>query len=860
MLTIGHCVGNERTEWQIEKAKKIIKKYPLLNEIFQDFTNISFSDISNQNTIFRKCIMDTVESNLYLREIEQKILALKENEKILSSQNSTEQNKNFITKLKSNRPSDYLSVIAELQTAFEFLIVFGKNNWSYEAGKKNEKKPDFRVVFGQREVDMELISVMKGDTRTKIETVFDEVCLRYLCRLAKLKTNFTILIGIDTRSLVGDKSGIRERDSINKLVKGLDDLKLKKMINLGIDLNLDFCEIKKIRNNYKFTIKDLGVFLANHYSNRTSDVNALTRHIKKIKYGFIDSPFEFISIKHEATSQCVAIHPIDFHEKEDYKDPKSLATISNDSYIDQIRRAIKKKGKKGQRKKGNPAIILIETFNEHLQHYDDTDFELLPELVKCIQEEIKVFPNVSGVLLYGYVKFDKMERHLFDGIYIKNENASEALSISIEDLQEYNLMRRVDPQLEINDLIIEKNEETEIQREKINKLINIYPKLVNKDDLILMLKSIYSFLLNDNIDNDLLEKLNKIIKECCIHTDPSGTTPFDSSDCTGVMLMKSGVRNCATYCLFRFLKNDKESNLLFISRMSVDENTLVREAVADNLINLYVIDRMESLRIATQLIQDNQRIKCILIKFINHLASQNDQGFFTLAKFMINKYKQESYIRSEIDPMLSNMLRIVVKKGLCDKDQNYLNFIDAKIDNKEIGSLIKTVIALAITYDDLLNDNKLKNKIIEIFTKIYSSSENPEMYPFSQLLNGLCKNKKSFMPEISPFLEKISTIELKGPDYDNFYILDYLRLFWKENPEFLASIMNKFITTNTINNLVYNLNSILQIIADLITDGKLLPVVVQDLKKSIMHLISFDEPFFKRLYEKQLMKIGIINS
>lgn len=73
ILTIGHCIGDEKLDRQVKNAKKVLLKYPLINNIFQNFADISFNDINNQNTGFRKCILDTVESRRYLRRLAKKI-------------------------------------------------------------------------------------------------------------------------------------------------------------------------------------------------------------------------------------------------------------------------------------------------------------------------------------------------------------------------------------------------------------------------------------------------------------------------------------------------------------------------------------------------------------------------------------------------------------------------------------------------------------------------------------------------------------------------------------------------------------------------------------------------------------------
>lgn len=83
MLTIGLCIGSEKLNIHLKNAKTVLLKYPLLNDIFKNFTDPSFNDINNQNTVFRKCIIDTLESNIYLQGLEKKISDLKANGKIL---------------------------------------------------------------------------------------------------------------------------------------------------------------------------------------------------------------------------------------------------------------------------------------------------------------------------------------------------------------------------------------------------------------------------------------------------------------------------------------------------------------------------------------------------------------------------------------------------------------------------------------------------------------------------------------------------------------------------------------------------------------------------------------------------------
>jgi hypothetical protein len=225
--------------------------------------------------------------------------------------------------------------------------------------------------------NLELKTLMKGTTKEKIETVFNGVCMGILSELknkGNLKCN--ILVRLDTAKLCIDDEGHIDTETSKKYLFSYFD-KLALLDTPGNDVTVNF---EDIRGNH-FQEKDLerraSEILRNEFystiikTSKQKDDRTdhdIVEWLDKIKIkDLVQCPFDSLTITRNPETSCVSISPIDINTDDEHLTIPGLlsSTMSKESYIDQIRGALKRKVELKQSKKNQPAIIILDTFNSH---------------------------------------------------------------------------------------------------------------------------------------------------------------------------------------------------------------------------------------------------------------------------------------------------------------------------------------------------------------------------------------------------------------------------------------------------------------------------------------------------------------
>jgi hypothetical protein len=431
MLTIVRCENDLVEDDLLDEARDVLNQFQNLNLIFDNFKDPSFNDKNNANIVFKICMNSSLNRDYlsYLRRLELALTNLIYHGK-LYIRDRERINKKFINRMTSSSPSDFSPAISEILVADNLLSLFGPDNFQYEEGKKSESKPDFRITSKGKTYNLELKTLMKGTTKEKIETIFNEVCMSFLSELkdnGNLKCN--IIIRLDTAKLCIDEEKRIDTEASKKYLFSYFDKRA--LLNaVGNDATINFEDIRGV----KFQEEDLERRASEVFRNESHPAlietskqkdNRIDNHIvewlDKIKIkDLVLCPFDTLIVRRSMEASCVSISPIDINMEDEHSTIPgfSSSTMSKNSYIHQIQDALKRKDDLRHRKKNEPAIIILDTFDWHFNYFDYDEFVKLKRL---LEEELKEYTDISGIILFHEISFGSKYNELYDGRYIENK-------------------------------------------------------------------------------------------------------------------------------------------------------------------------------------------------------------------------------------------------------------------------------------------------------------------------------------------------------------------------------------------------------------------------------------------------------
>lgn len=449
---------------------------------------------------------------------------------------------------------------------------------------------------------------MKGKTEEKIERIFDEVCFHILNLLREEGLTCNIIIRLDTSKLcVNQEKQIDVERSKKSLLAYFDKLDILSLVKYKISIDFEYLrrlvpiEGSTSDMNASKALKNASYHTIFKLDQNDSLSPDITEWLEKITINdFQLCPFDSIGITKNQDTSCVSISPIDvnFEDKNPSVPGAAASEMNKKAFIDQIKGALEAKGGREQWKKGHPAIIVLDAYNWHFEFFE---YEGFISLRKPIEEELKKYPDVSGLILFHEIIFDNQHYKFYDGRYIQNKHCKSSLHVTAEELQEANIIRRYnDPLITYDKKIDFKSLDDKRQIHRLMDLINLESKLTWEDDKIELLKTIELFLCKKEIDKELIIKLEPLIRKYC--NDPNaygGDTTVTIGNVDLGPLTPVSIRPLAAACQLKITKhNPTADNINFSAKLYDDSNTLIREAVCSNLKYLSEVDFQAAFKIA----------------------------------------------------------------------------------------------------------------------------------------------------------------------------------------------------------------------------------------------------------------------
>jgi len=347
----------------------------------------------------------------------------------------------------------------------------------------------------------------------------------------------------------------------------------------------------------------------------------------------------------------------------------------------------------------------------------------------------------------------------------------------------------------------EKEQENEIKRS-----ISTHENIIIKSDKISFLENIESFLnINkEKMKKDILNQLEPIIEKFCNDSDPDPNKndfgmekdQFSSSS----LLTYSTVRATAAACQLRLTYHKPSpDNIELCKKLSDDKSSLVREDVARNLRYLSASAFPASFEIAKKFQSDNHRILFYLTDYMLFITGAHpDESFYFCKLFLDTRGKEE--LKDNRDYVIDTVTTITIQMALKKKNQKFVELFNKILEDDTYNYVVKHTIAFRCKDESILFDDSLKTDVLHIYEKLFESPNRDVRNDADFfLLNVITREKKSFLPEIKPLLEKISKLEYDAAsdDFLRLNIINYLEEFWKDIPEDAVNYLCTIYLKNT---------------------------------------------------------------
>ena len=864
MLTIIRCNDSFVEEEILYKARVKLSQFNNLQFVFNNFEDFKFDSSHNKNTVFVKCIKGDSNSVDYLRRMEKALCNLIDKKKLFIKRNG-QVNTKFINRMTSSEPWDFCSVISEIFVADYLLALFGPHNFQYEEGKKSERKPDFIINTNDRLYSLEVRTLMKGSTEEKIETIFDQVCIYILNLIKERDLTCNIVIRTDTSRLcVNQEKQIDVERSRKYLTSYFDKLDILSLSRSKIAIDFEYVRRSVPLAEKTLDSKASQVFKNIPYSSfitfdqsHNATLDAIIEWLDKIEIKYLLlCPFDTLGIMMNQERSCVSMSPIDvdFEDKDLMTAGIAASEMNKKSFIDQIRRAIEDKNKLVQWKKGHPAIVVLDTFNWHFEYFDYQGFL---SIRKPIEQELEKYPDISGVILFHEIVFGNEHYRFYDGRYIENRGCRPELRVTVEELQEANILRKYnDPVLTYDKRIDFQTLDEKQQVERIVDLINLESKLTREDDKIELLKTIELYLYRSQADNKIIIKLEPLIKKYCNDPEVYGVdASIIIEELDLCPLTPVSIRPLAASCQLKITKHDPSvENINFSVKLYDDSNTLIREAVCSNLGFLSEIDFQAAFKIAKQALDDNWRVRLYLGKYLQYIINEHEDEAFELIEEIIEKSKRQDTKLLKKDTAVEIAVHILTYKALRFKAQKFRKYFDIILNDASYPLEVKKIIAFTCKGDRLLFDKNLFDEVIGVYTTLVKSPS-PSVYEYAafHLFYNIQQKGEPYYEGIKPLLEILSrkNYDPSFPFWESAKVIIYLMAFCRQIPTedtimFLERLCHNypFLVEKSPENW-----KVLDVLECLMED-KITPQSKEKVKSLILKLVKSGTPTAENLLKK----------
>ena len=328
------------------------------------------------------------------------------------------------------------------------------------------------------------------------------------------------------------------------------------------------------------------------------------------------------------------------------------------------------------------------------------------------------------------------------------------------------------------------------QEKIILQIIKSWENKTTKSEKINLLENIESFLQKDKgkLDDILLFQLEPIIQTFLNDPDPIENDVKLKDDQIGSssLLTYSTVRATAAACLLRMTYHRPTSeNIALCQKISQDTSSLVREDIAKNLRYLAFGNFQTSFNIAKKFLKDNHRVLFYLMDYVRFIVARYPDESFYFCDYFLNTRGKERPPDSR-DFVLENVTSITIHMALKQNNKKFSELFEKILRENSYNYVVKHTIAFRCKDKSLLLDDSLSNKILEVYDILFDSPDSSVRNDADFfLLHTIIDEKKSFLPEIKPILQKIADLnyDASADHFLRLNIIDYIGKFWKEIPE-----------------------------------------------------------------------------
>lgn len=399
-----------RTE--IDNAKEMLKEYPKLNKIFENFKDYSEPSLDYNNKVFLLCYWSESDT---LRKIEDG----------LSIFNSWD-----FSRLCDKDYNQSGSAVDELLIAYEIGNRIGFENVCLEK-PFNGKKPDIFVELNNVKIIIELTSL--NDEKYRVNIVLGKIWTGTRNAISESfeKSDFYLELRVNTSKLPRNyEHELDERKSVEFLMDWIRRLRVFDLVNTqGLIWFRGYADCFSWVRAVKKEIVFLGEIVDDTtITNNPSCQDELTKirsdgYLRNWANGvkIVDienSPFDYVSFRsNNSGKQTIMIR---------HQDPPCLETTeiaSMDKSLEmemagiknRLRRTIEEKKNRRQRQKGDPAILFIRVKEDVLFL---NEFE---GLGKFLLNELTTHSWCSGILLFS--------KSYENGSYFMNPNPEKGVAL-----------------------------------------------------------------------------------------------------------------------------------------------------------------------------------------------------------------------------------------------------------------------------------------------------------------------------------------------------------------------------------------------------------------------------------------------
>lgn len=457
MVALGRCPRPD-PEYQrfyyeqITLAKNRICHFPLVNKLIDNFNgyeNLNYTEAKNK--VFLDCIhrIDWINPDILLYGVKKDpdtkpikymynnsdypyyVELLEKSLTAFDHQHWNEKQYNSFKKRISNcEYSISNSAFEEITTAFRLGFNVGLNNVVYEPAISNGKNSDVMITLNGKKIFIELSSITESKANQKIQHICEKVA-QYLFNKISTSEYFHFLLMLDTTKLIHEGPHIDEKKSLERLFAWIDKLCLNELIGFNGSFHIDDYRLHSGIHEYaEYSLSDYPWHRPDA-RNLIDKQPIFKKWANKITISdTILCPFTYIGCTNKDQYSSVEIHEdSSFSTNQKLVESKYLSSIESGeqqqkSFFNQIKRKISYKIHENQFQYDCPIVFMLKG---HLwSNSFETDNDDFSKIKTMIENELKPYPHISGVLMY-YTNYT-------NGKFIKNPNVTKKIGLSKSEI------------------------------------------------------------------------------------------------------------------------------------------------------------------------------------------------------------------------------------------------------------------------------------------------------------------------------------------------------------------------------------------------------------------------------------------